>query len=176
MTVPGYPPAMPPPYTDVPQGPLRRPATLTLAYFGGILAGLFSIIGAALLIAQAKDLAKDMAAELVPDSDILGTSTMQAAIDEAANTLVVRGVMLLVSGVLVLAIALAIRNGATWARIVLTVLLLGGLCANGLVLRDVAPAVTKATGVATLLLSVAVVVLMFLPPTNQYVKNRKRAM
>jgi hypothetical protein len=154
--------------------PLQRPATLTFAFFGGILAGLFSIVGAVLLIMQAKDLAKDVATDFTSDADILGSSVVQAAIDEAASKLVIRGVMVLVSGVLILAFALAVRNGATWARIVLTVLLVGALCTNGLVISDVAPAATTALGVATLLLSVAVVVLMFLPPTNRYAKARKR--
>jgi hypothetical protein len=135
---------------------------------------LFSAAGAILLIVQAHDLAEQEARELLgADASLLGPELIATAADEAANTLVLRGITGLVSAVFVLGIALAVRNGALWARIVLTVLLLGGVCANGFAAADLAPAATRALVVAAILLSVVVVVLLFLPPTNSYVKARK---
>ena len=87
----------------------------------------------------------------------------------------VRGGMGLVSAVLVLGVALAIRNGALWARIVLALLLLGGVCANGIVVADVASTATTALDLVAMLVGVVVVVLLFLPPVNRYTKGRRRA-
>jgi hypothetical protein len=171
----GYPPAQPAPAAYV-AAPPTRPATLTFGYFGALLAGLFSLAGSALLIAQAHDLAERTANDVLGDDTtaILGSDLTSSVVDDAANTLVMRGVAGVVSAVLVLAVALAVRNGATWARIVLTVLLLGGLCANGFAIADVAPGATKALDAAAMLLGLAVVVLLFLPATNRYVKARKQ--
>jgi hypothetical protein len=170
-----YPPG-PTPYRSS-AGVPSRPATLTLGYVGALLAGLFSAIGAALLMVQARDLAEQVARDTV--ESVLGAESestdaiVAAAVDEAASTLTTRGVMGLVSAVAVLGVALAVRNGATWARVVLTVLLLGSLCGNGLIVADVASGITKALGVTAMVLGVVVVVLLFLPPTNRYVKARK---
>ncbi|GAA1033943.1 hypothetical protein GCM10009557_37210 [Virgisporangium ochraceum] len=157
----------------------RRPLTLTLGYVGALLAGLFGAVGAAVLMLQARDVAERTvrdATEAVLGSDSGSTDILvTAAVDEAAGTLTTRGVMGLVSALLVIGVALAVRNGALWARAVLTVLLLGSLCGNGVIVADVAPAVTKALGVTAMLLGVVVVVLLFLPPTNRYAKARKLA-
>ncbi|GGM26207.1 hypothetical protein ACFFX1_16735 [Dactylosporangium sucinum] len=154
--------------------PSTRPATLTFGFFGALLAGLFSVVGSVLLIVKAHDLAARTASDILGEDteSLLGSELTASVVDEAANTLVVRGVTGLVSAVLVLGIALAVRNGALWARIVLTVLLLGGLCANGLMISDVAPGATKALGGAAIVLGLAAVVLLFLPPTNRYAKAR----
>jgi hypothetical protein len=171
-------PPPPPEFGTYAPVPPSRPATLTFAYFGALLAGLFSAVGATVLIIQARSLAeqtaRDVAADLlgvdpseVPASIVTGTA------DDVVGTLVTRGVMGLVSALFIIGVALAVRNGALWARIVLTVLLLGGMCANGLVVTDVSSGVTKALGIAAIVLGLAVVVLLFLPPTNRYAKSRK---
>jgi hypothetical protein len=169
---PGFPP---PASATYPVAPLRRPATLKLGYLGALLVALFSAAGAVLLIVKARDVAEQTATDVLgaDSTSELGSDLISIAVDEAASTLVSRGVAALVSALLVLGVALAVRNGALWARIVLTILVLGGICANGLVLSDIAPAATKALGVAAIVLSVAVVVLLFLPPTNAYARARK---
>jgi FtsH-binding integral membrane protein len=174
MTVPGNPTFGAPPTYGQPVAAPSRPMTATLAFYAALVAGLFTIIGAVLLIVNAKDTAKQAAADLLGvDPSELG-SDFQSDLDSAASTLVVRGILGLISGALVVAIALAMRNAALWARIVETVLLVGGLCANGLVVRDVAPAATKALDIAAVLLSLVAVVLMFLPATNKFAAARKR--
>jgi len=175
MTVPGNPAFAAPSTYGQPAPVPSRPLTATLAFSGALLAGLFTVLGAVLLIVTAKDTAKQAAADLlgVDPSDI--GSDFDSDLDTAAHTLVVRGILGLISGALVIAVALALRNAALWARIVETVLLVGGLCTNGLVLRDVAPAATKGLDIAAVLVSLVAVVLMFLPPTNAYAAARKRA-
>ncbi|WP_238007118.1 hypothetical protein KZZ52_37180 [Dactylosporangium sp. AC04546] len=176
MSNPGHPPVQPAAVAAYVPTPPTRPATLTFGFLGALLAGLFSAVGSALLIVKAHDLAERTASDVLGEDaeSLLGSELTAGLVDEAANTLVVRGVTGLVPAVLVLGIALAVRNGALWARIVLTVLLLGALCANGLVISDVAPGATKALGVAAIVLSVAVVVLLFLPPTNRYARARRQ--
>ncbi len=173
MTVPGYNAYPPQPMAPPPVPPLTRPATLTLGFAGALLAGLLSALGAVLLIVDAHQLALQTVNDIVPTDSGLG-DLANAAADDAANTLVIRGVTGLVSAVLVLAVALAVRNGRLWARIVLTVLLLGGLCANGLIVRDVSPAATKALDYAAIGLALLSVVVLFLPSTNRYAKARRR--
>jgi FtsH-binding integral membrane protein len=174
VTSPGYQSYVPPVAGAPAPGQLPRPATLTFAFYGALLVGLFSIIGGILLIADSRHLAEQTAAGLTDDPSVLGNEIVKAAVDQAASALVVRGVVVIVSGVLVLAIAFAVRNGAMWARIVMTLLVLAAVCSNGLVIRDVAPAATKALDVASMLLGIAVVVLIFLPPSNKYASARKR--
>jgi hypothetical protein len=152
--------------------PPARPATLTLGFVGALLAGVLSALGAILLIAKAHELAQQTVDSIVPSDSGLG-DLAKAAVDDAAATLVSRGVVGLVSAILVIAIALAVRNAALWARIVLTVLLFGGLFANLIAIRDVTPGATKALDLAAIGISILVVVLLFLPPTNRYAKARR---
>ena len=72
-----------------------------------------------------------------------------------------------------LGFALATRNAATWARIVTSVMIMFGLCAGVLVVNDDAPSAVKAIDIVAALLSLVVIVLFFLPPTNKYVGARK---
>ena len=170
----------PPAFGSYATAPPSRPATLTFAFYGALLTGLLSAIGAALLLVQARDLAEQTARDAT--TAILGdgaassatTGLLAAAVDDATSTLVARAVMVLVSAALVVALALAIRNGALWARIVLAWLLLGSLGTNAITIADVAPDVTVLLGALAMLLAVVVIALLFLPPTNRYAKARKQ--
>lgn len=178
MSQHGYSPA-PPAYGSYGATAPSRPMTLTLAYFGALLTGLLSAVGAALLLVQARDLAeqtaRDATSAVLGDgaASEVGSGLLAAAVDDATSTLVARGAMVLVSAVLVVGLALAVRNGALWARIVLAWLLLGSIGVNAITIADVAPDVTVLLGALAMLLAVAVVVLLFLPPTNRYAKARK---
>jgi hypothetical protein len=57
---------------------------------------------------------------------------------------------------------------------VLTVLLVGGICAGGVQVADIAPAATKGLAVGAIVLNLVVVALLFLPPTNAYARARKQ--
>ncbi len=178
MTVPGSSEFATPTYAGAPvPGAQSRPATLTYAFYGAVVVGVLSVISAILLIADSHSLAVKTTKDVLTsaglgDTGTLGSEIAKQAIDDAASTLVVRGVMGLLSGLLVLAIALVARNGATWARVVLAVLLVGSLCSNGLAAKDVAPALSKGLDWTAIVLSLVVVVLLFLPASGAYAKSR----
>ncbi len=153
-----------------------RPMTATLGYLGALAAGVFSIIGAVLLMVDAKELATRTTADVLgTDPTGAGDDLVQGVIDDAAHTLVVRGILCLVFGALIVVFALAARQAALWARILLILVLLGGVGADLIVARDVAPAATKALDVIAIIVSLVVIVLTFLPATNRFGAARKRA-
>ena len=154
--------------------PAGRPSTLTFGYFAGLGAGLSSIVGALLLITGAHQVAEDTTASIVSGTSLEGSEAVQGLIDDAADTLVVRGTIGLIVGALVVLLALAARNGARSARIGLTLALLCGVGINAIVVGDVAPGASKALDVISMLLSVVVVIAIFLPSTNRYAKARRR--
>lgn len=176
MAIPDYqqhgsaPPAAP--HAIVPVG---RPTTLAFGYIAGLVAGLFSIIGALLLISGARQVAEDTTASVLSGTSLDGSDLAQGVVDEATNTLVVRGTMGLVFGALVVLLALAARHGARWARIGLALGLLCLVGVNAIIVGDVTPSGTKAFGVVAMLLSAVVVIAIFLPSTNRYAKARRRA-
>jgi len=153
---------------------IRRPTTLTLGFVGALLVGLSSVIAGVLLVTDARNLAQQTAADLLTGEGLYGVGLNSAAVDHATDALTTRGATVLVSGALVLGVAFAVRDGATWARAVLGLLLLGTVCGNGLVVTDVAPAASMGLGVVAMALSVAVVALLFLPASNRYAGARKR--
>jgi hypothetical protein len=170
VSQPAYHPA-PAAYGAAP--PPARPATLTFAFYGALLSGVLVLAGSILLYVQARDVAVEQGLGS-GNADALGQDLTNAVVDEAVGTLQLRGISGIVSAVLLLAAALAVRNGATWARVLLTVLLVGGVCAGGVTVADLAPAATKALDTIAIVLNLVVVVLLFLPATNAYAKARKQ--
>ncbi|GAA4263124.1 hypothetical protein [Dactylosporangium darangshiense] len=169
MSYPAYQPV--PAFAPAP--PPSRPATLGLAFLGALLSGVLALAGSILLYTGAHDVAVKQGIG-ADNADALGQELTDSIVSDAVHTLQLRGISGIVSAVLILAVALAARNAATWARVVLTVLLVGGLCAGGVQVADIAPAATKALDVAAIVLNLAVVVLLFLPATNAYAKARKQ--
>ena len=169
------PPGLPLP----PAVPRKAPGTLTAAVWLGVVSGLLTILGGVMDIVSGKDsinkaLSK-AAGALGVDPDLV----QQVAGDElnkAYHTLVIKAAVAIVVGVAILAVALAARNAAMWARITLTVVLVVGMCAgSGLQLgdRSVLPSVSVIAAALTPLLSIAAIVLLFLPATNRYASARK---
>jgi hypothetical protein len=153
--------------------PPTRPTTLTLAFLGALAAGVAGLVASVLLLINAHDLAADTVDDIA--GDVLGSELTKSTVDAAASTLQTRGIAGIISAVFIIGFAFAIRGGAVWARAVLTVLLVGFMCAGGLQVADVASAATKALDVLAWLVSLVVIVLMFLPPSNAYAKSRKRS-
>jgi hypothetical protein len=161
-----------------------RPVTVALAMWGGLLVALLSLIGAAFAIATGKDAIREYAvAEATdllgeePDPELLDIA-IQAALDDAYGTLVVKAVIATVVALGVLVFAFTVAGAALWARICLTVALAVNMCAgSGLLLIDteVMPGLTVAAAAMAPVLSIAVIVLMFLPATNRYATARKLA-
>jgi hypothetical protein len=169
VSYPAYQPA--PAFAAAP--PPSRPTTLNLAFFGALLSGLLGLVGSILLYTGAHDVAVKQGVG-ADNADALGQELTDSIVSDAVHTLQLRGISGIVSAALIVVFALAARNAATWARVVLTVLLVGGLCAGGVAVADIAPAATKGLDVTAIVLNVVVVVLLFLPPTNAYAKARKQ--
>jgi hypothetical protein len=169
VSYPAYQPA--PAFQAAP--PPSRPTTLNLAFFGALLSGLLGLVGSILLYTGAHDVAVKQGVG-ADNADALGQELTDSIVTDAVHTLQLRAISGIVAAVLIIAVALAVRNAATWARVVLTVLLVGGVCAGGVQVADIAPAATKALAVAAIVLNVAVVAVLFLPPTNAYARARKQ--
>ncbi|GAA1041464.1 hypothetical protein GCM10009557_65250 [Virgisporangium ochraceum] len=173
-----------PPSLGVPRPAPTRPVTVALSMWGGLTVALLSLLGAVFAIVTGRDALRDYA--LAEARDYLGADAdpelldiaLQAALDDAYSTLVIKAGLAAVVALGVLVFAFTVRNAALWARICLTVALVFNMCGgSGLLLIDteVMPGLTVATAAAAPTLSIAVIVLMFLPPTNRYAAARKLA-
>ncbi len=153
---------------------LTRPVTVTLAFLGALVAGAVSLLGAILLMTGATDaVMAQAAADLGVDPATLTAATSPGDFDSAANILHSRALIAIVISVVVLLLALAARNAATWARLVLTLALLASVGLSFVVVRNVAPTATKLLDIVAILLSLGAVVVLFLGPTNRYARARR---
>ena len=159
----------------------KRPATLTLAFWGAVLVGVAQIGGAIAAVVGGKASIRAFADETVRAtlgddvSPELLTGTIQATLDETYSTLVIKAVVGIVVALLVLAFAVPARNGGKRARIGLAVTLGLALCGgSGLQLGDAAalPSATVAAAALSGVVSLVVIVLLFLPATNRYAAAR----
>ncbi|HEX8627704.1 MAG TPA: hypothetical protein VF755_05985 [Catenuloplanes sp.] len=167
----------------LPYRPVRRPVTLALAVWGAVTVAALAVLGAIVAIIAGRDSIRAYVDETVRDvlgeaaSADLVNATIGAELDSAYRTLVIKAAVAIGAAVLVLIFALAARGAALPARIALTAALVIGMCGgSGLQLgeADALPALTVVTAALTPLLSIAVIVLLFLPPTNRYAAARKR--
>jgi hypothetical protein len=155
---------------------VRRPATLTAAVWMAAIVGLLYIVGAAMIMVSGKDAIRAYLTDETEASDELVDAIAAAAIDEAYSSLVVKAVVAVVVAIAILAAALFARTGATWARIVLAVSLAVAACAGaGLQIgdADVLPNASFAAAALAPPLSIAVIVLLFLPASNRYARSRR---
>ncbi|HKD97850.1 MAG TPA: hypothetical protein VKB69_09640 [Micromonosporaceae bacterium] len=150
-------------------GVVARPATAAVAFFGALAAGLFTVIGSVLLIAQAKD----VAAQSVKDLGADPTGLFQSVVDDAADKLHSRGILGLAFGILVVAAAVLARNAATWARVVLSVVLVVEIFIGAVTARDIAPGGTKVLDGLAIVLALVAIVAAFMPATGRFAKARK---
>lgn len=167
----------------LPYHPARRPVTLALAVWGAVTVAALSVVGAVVAIVSGRDSIRAYVDETVRGvlgeaaSTELVNATIGAELDSAYRTLVVKAAVAIGAAVLVLIFAVAARGAARPARIGLTVALVIGMCGgSGLQLgeAEALPALTVVTAALTPLLSLAVIVLLFLPPTNRYAAAGKR--
>jgi hypothetical protein len=168
----------------VPAGPVApqsRPATLAAAVWLSLAVGVLSLISGIIMIAAGKSALRDFV--LGTAKSTLGTdlpedalnTVANAALDEAYRNVVLKASVAIAAAVVVLVFALLARSGATWARIVLAVALAGAVCGgSGLQIanREVLPSATVALAWLVPVLGIAAIVLLFLPATNQWAKQR----
>lgn len=163
--------------------PARRPVTLTVAVWGAVTVAALYVVGAIVAIVAGKDsiraYATDTARDVLGDaaSADLVEKTIGAELDSAYQTLMVKAAVAIGLALVVLICALAARGAAMPARIGLTVALLLALCGGaGMQLgeADALPALSVVAAALAPVLSLVVIVLLFLPPTNRYAAARKR--
>ncbi len=173
-------PGAPSPTVQRPMGSPRRPATLTIAVWGGLLVEALTILGAIFMIVNGKDTIRAYVQDTVANalgSDVI-ESTIGDDLDQAYHKLVIKAVVAIVLAVAIGVFALLARKGGLGPRIGLAITLVAGMCGgSGLQLgeMDVLPKASIIVAGVTPLLSLIAIVCAFLPPSNRYGKARKSA-
>ena len=158
-----------------PPAPATRPTVLTVAVAGGVLVGVLNILAAVLVMTTGRDAVGKATERILGDSlDLVSPEVQQKAIDEAYSALMLKAWVALVPAALVVLFALLSLGATTWARVVLAVFLVGGICgaAPTIAETEIIPSGIAAVQIVAALLSVVVVVLLFLPPVNRFAKAR----
>jgi hypothetical protein len=151
----------------------RLPGTLTAAFYGGLSAVVLPVIGAILIFATGRDFVSNAGSAYLRQYGV-GALGHDQAVDTAYGLLVTRAVTDLFFAVLLLVFVLLARKGPTWARIVVTVMLVLAVPAKLLELIG-APLSYTLTNLFVVALAIAVPVLFFLPASNRYNRARKAA-
>jgi hypothetical protein len=160
-----------------PVAPAKRPVTLLLAVWGSVAVGILTLVGAIVALVSGKESIRAFAEETVRDllgadaSSELINASIAAELDNVYGTLQVKAYVAIAVGVLTLVFALLANGGGKGARIGLAVVLGIGLCGgSGLWIADAdaLPDLTVISAFLSPLLTIAAIVLLFLPPTNRY--------
>lgn len=151
-----------------------RPGALTAALAASGLVVLLVFISQVISLATGKDFLRDKAQEeLGVSASTVSSSLFDAVIQDAYDTLKSRAIVGIVLALLVvLFTALAMRAG-TGIRVTLAVVLLATAGLMIISVKDVFPAISKATGGLAIALAPIAVILLFLPAVNGYNKARK---
>ncbi|MEN3358580.1 MAG: hypothetical protein V7637_2562 [Mycobacteriales bacterium] len=156
--------------------PAKKPAMLTAALAASTLTALLVIISQVLSLATGRDVIKDsLTAALGASTADLAGQLFKAELDDAYSTLQSRAILGIIAAALVLLFAFLARRGSIGPRVALTLVLLITAGLTLVSVRDVFPSAGKAAGTAAILLAVVSIVMLFLPPVNQYERTRKSA-
>ncbi|WP_214105714.1 hypothetical protein [Acrocarpospora catenulata] len=173
-----YPGTQPPAgYPAPPAGPVKTPVALLIAMAATALVTLSTLLSAVITLVQGEELVREYARELAgitEGSELAGL--LDAALAEANSILQSHAYIWIFFGVVFAALlALGLRTGATWARIVFTVL---APIAALLGLRDMADGIADILVLFGLLIAVdslIALVAFWLPGVGRYAKARKAA-
>lgn len=157
----------------VPGPPATRPTSLRLAWYASLTAMLVAVVGAVVVFATGRDFVEHAGGDYLSEN-AAGAFDHADAVDTAYGLLVNRAVLDLVAIGFVLLFAVFARNGATWARVLVTVVLLLGDTTR-LATIGSGPVGSTVTTALLVVLSLAVPVLLFLPASGRYAKARKAA-
>ena len=145
-----------------------RPATITAAMWIWIAGAVLSVALVPMMLLINIDFLLDQ------DSTIRTREDRQAAEFGVRAVALVSGFGMLVASAPYVAFAIVLRNGHNWARILLTILGVLGMIAMAVALIIVVDAQAWQAGVAICIvvmgLTVAAVVLQFLPASNKFVR------
>ncbi|WP_326806603.1 MULTISPECIES: hypothetical protein [unclassified Streptomyces] len=166
--------------------PPRRPGLVVAMLVTAVLAALSGAIGSMLVFVGGKDLADENVRKAVdndPSAVGLPSGTTAADIEKLSGTMwddvvtewqgtmSARATIALVFAVALLLFALLARNGAVWARVMITIVaLLAAAFPHALILRDAAPSGLYMTSIAAILLGLLALVMCWLPPVGRYKK------
>ncbi|GIH21877.1 hypothetical protein Aph01nite_01870 [Acrocarpospora phusangensis] len=153
----------------MPQAPQKTPVTLTITLIGALVVALANLVNGVIYLVSGEDL-------LIEQAKSLGLSEelVQLALESVDTSIVTtRGVIFLVTGLIVGLLALALRSAATWARVVLTLFALGSLLTMLIALNDNLSSLIVLLAFASGLAALTVLITIWLPPTNRYAKYRK---
>jgi hypothetical protein len=155
------------PYGGAPRTPLAPPREVMWASYLMFAQVALAVINAILNLADSegfKDAIREAQPNLTPDE-----------VDSAYTVGVVFTVVIgIIFAVLYLLLALQVRKGKNWARIVTFVLASLGLVFGLLGLAADAPALSRFFGVIGLLLDAAIIVLLLMKPSNDYFAAQRR--
>ncbi|MFI9052811.1 hypothetical protein [Streptomyces sp. NPDC053427] len=162
-----------------------RPGTLTALLAITVLSAVSAFVGAILVYTGGKEGAEQNildASKAHPDlldggtiSTIkaLGPNVWDEAVSERYGTLSARAGMAVFFGLCLLVFGLCARNGATWARVLLTISAVLALFPHILIAGDYEPDPVFLTSLAAMLTAVVAVVVGWLPPNGRYAKHLK---
>lgn len=168
----------------------RRPGTLLALLLATALAALSGTVGAVLVFAGGTSMAATNIHDVVADHpDVVrvpaGTSAADLKalsgalwndlVDDRYGTLSARAGFAIFFAAVLLVLLVFARKAALWARVTLTIALLGSLIPHFLISTDYEPASVSACSVAAILLACAAVVLCWLPGNQRYGREVKAA-
>jgi len=150
---------------------------LTIVVIGALVVGVLTIVSSILQLVSADDLVNDV---LLGDGSVgriyqeMPQEVRTEMFNEAHRALLTRQISAMVSGALVVLFALLSRRAAIWARVILLILVIGNICGLGLTLFMTDSMITGVyvMDFVLVVLSLAVPVLIFLPPINRYARAR----
>ena len=155
----------------------RRPGTLLAVTLATAVTAVSMLSSAAFSLIEGRSLLRSYVSDELgfeADSEAVG-SVVDTAVEAAFGSLQARAYVWLFLAAILVLLLLPVRDGRTWARVVLSVLtpvvvLLG--------LRDLTDMVSPITGLLAALAVLGVLVALvacWLPATNRYVRTRKQA-
>jgi H+/Cl- antiporter ClcA len=148
---------------DVPARP-APPTTVANAVWLMYARAALGLIGA-LAGYSTRDTLKDKIVAEHPEYD-------KAKVDQVLNAALVLGIAIaVIIAVLYVLLAIQVRNGKNWARIVTLVLAAFGLLSFPAVLAQIHTSLTILAGALGALLNLGILVLLLLPPSNAYFRR-----
>ncbi|MGP3977986.1 hypothetical protein ACTWQF_29015 [Streptomyces sp. 8N114] len=175
-----------------PPAPPRRPAFVVVVSLITALSALCSLIGAFIVYAGGKDFADDYLRQAMDDNpDAVGlpagTSASEIkdmsgpiwneAVSSLQDTISARaGIAIFVAACLLLFTVFVLRTGATWARVLITVMaVVQFILPHTLILGDQPPNSLFLTSFLAIIFGLVALILVWLPPVGRFNKGHKQA-
>ncbi|AJT68129.3 hypothetical protein T261_6517 [Streptomyces lydicus] len=161
----------------------KRPGTLTATVVVTVLSAVSAFVGAILVYAGGKEGAEQnivdvskahpeiLGGETISAVKSLGAHYWQEAVSERYSTLSARAGIAIFFGLCLLVFGLCARNGATWARVLITISSVLALFPHILIAGDYEPNPVFLTSLAAMLTAVVAIVVSWLPPNGRYAKQ-----